>query len=100
MGVTHSGITATVFGSTGFLGRYVVSEVAQMGSRMMLPTRCDDADRTHLKVMGDLGQMNFIDFDARSPEDIAKAIKGSNVVINMIGESAAPILDPQGAGCS
>jgi len=80
-----SGITATVFGSTGFLGRYVVSEVAQMGSRMMLPTRCDDADRTHLKVMGDLGQMNFIDFDARSPEDIAKAIKGSNVVINMIG---------------
>jgi hypothetical protein len=80
-----SGITATVFGSTGFLGRYVVTEVAQIGSKMVLPTRCDDADRVHLKVMGDLGQLNFMDFDARSKEDIVKAVKGSNVVINMIG---------------
>jgi hypothetical protein len=35
----NSGITSTVFGSTGFLGRYVVNHIAKSGSRMILPTR-------------------------------------------------------------
>lgn len=52
-----SGITATVFGCTGFLGRYVVNALAKQGSQVVIPYRCDDVDMQHLRVMGDLGQV-------------------------------------------
>ena len=52
-----SGITATVFGCTGFLGRYVVNALAKHGSQVVIPYRCDDTDMPHLRVMGDLGQV-------------------------------------------
>ena len=45
-----SGIRATVFGSTGFLGRYVVNQLGRMGSAVSLPTRCVDNDRQHLRA--------------------------------------------------
>lgn len=52
-----SGVTATVFGCSGFLARYVVQSLARMGSQVVLPYRCDDLDVQHLKPMGDLGQV-------------------------------------------
>ena len=45
-----SGIHATVFGSTGFLGRYVVNQLGRMGTSVSMPTRCTDNDRQHLRV--------------------------------------------------
>lgn len=51
-----SGVTATVFGATGFLGRYVVNALAKLGSQVVVPFRCDELDMMHLKQMGDLGQ--------------------------------------------
>lgn len=81
-----SGITATVFGSTGFLGRYVTAALARQGSRVICPYRCDDLDMTHLKVMGDLGQVVTLpDFSARDDAAIRSAVSQSNVVINLIG---------------
>jgi len=35
-----SGVAATVFGATGFLGRYVVNELGRIGSRVIVPYRC------------------------------------------------------------
>ena len=55
--VQISGLTATVFGATGFLGRYVVNTLAKAGSQVVLPYRCDDIDMQHLRQMGDLGQV-------------------------------------------
>lgn len=52
-----SGVVATVFGSTGFLGRYVVNALARAGSQVVVPYRCDDVDMQHLRQMGDLGQV-------------------------------------------
>ena len=52
-----SGVQATVFGSTGFLGQYVVSALARQGSGVVCPYRCDEIDMQHLKVLGDLGQV-------------------------------------------
>ena len=52
-----SGITATVFGASGFLGRYVVNALGRQGSQVVIPHRCDDLDVQHLKTMGDLGQV-------------------------------------------
>jgi len=56
-----SGVRATVFGSTGFIGRYVVNQLGRLGSQISLPTRCNDHDRQHLRPMGDLGQIVFWD---------------------------------------
>ena len=92
-----SGIVATVFGATGFLGRYVVqqlgqlvnatvinlsainemgtqvlvlmvicadslilyfSSTAKMGTQVLVPFRGSEDNPRHLKLMGDLGQVN------------------------------------------
>jgi NADH dehydrogenase (ubiquinone) 1 alpha subcomplex subunit 9 len=82
-----SGITATIFGATGFLGRYFAAALAKRGSQVVCPYRCDDLDIQHLRVMGDLGQVVTLpDFSARDDTFIRKAVAQSNVVINLIGE--------------
>ena len=52
-----SGVTATIFGCTGFLARYVANALGNTGGQLVLPYRCDDTDAQHLRVMGDLGQV-------------------------------------------
>jgi len=62
-----SGITATVFGCTGFLGRYIVNALAKTGSQVVCPYRCDDLDAQHLRTMGDLGQIiQYKEFNLRN----------------------------------
>lgn len=75
---SFSGVVATVFGSTGFVGRYVVNRLGELwvwslggvaycrqllpyegrvGSQIVLPLRGDEHDYRHLRLMGDLGQI-------------------------------------------
>jgi len=51
-----SGSIATVFGATGFLGRYLVSKLAKVGTQVVVPYR-DEDEKRHLKLLGDLGQI-------------------------------------------
>ena len=83
--LSHSGITSTVFGATGFLGRYAVNHIAKSGSRMILPSRCNENARQHLKVMGDLGQIINLDYSIKDDDQIKYAVARSNVVVNMVG---------------
>jgi NADH dehydrogenase (ubiquinone) 1 alpha subcomplex subunit 9 len=80
-----SGIVATVFGSTGFLGRYVVNQFGRVGSQVIIPFRGEEKSYTHMKVMGDLGQIVPIRWDIRDRESIREALKHSNVVVNLVG---------------
>eukprot|EP00013_Stygamoeba_regulata_P026777 CAMPEP_0177651516 /NCGR_PEP_ID=MMETSP0447-20121125/12601_1 /TAXON_ID=0 /ORGANISM="Stygamoeba regulata, Strain BSH-02190019" /LENGTH=373 /DNA_ID=CAMNT_0019154625 /DNA_START=137 /DNA_END=1258 /DNA_ORIENTATION=+ len=80
-----SGVVATVFGSTGFVGRYVVNRLGRIGSQVMLPFRGEENSWRHLKVMGDLGQISARRFDIRNEDSIARAVEHSNVVINLLG---------------
>lgn len=80
-----SGLAATVFGATGFLGRYVVNRLGRMGSQVVIPYRCDQYDLMYLRPMGDLGQIIFMEWDPRNKESIQRAISHSNVVINLVG---------------
>uniref|UniRef100_A0A672QCF2 NADH dehydrogenase [ubiquinone] 1 alpha subcomplex subunit 9, mitochondrial n=1 Tax=Sinocyclocheilus grahami TaxID=75366 RepID=A0A672QCF2_SINGR len=82
---SSSGVAATVFGATGFLGRYVVSRLGRIGSQIVIPHRCDQYDLMYLRPMGDLGQIIFMEWDARDKESIKRAISHSNVVINLVG---------------
>ncbi|XP_053317971.1 NADH dehydrogenase [ubiquinone] 1 alpha subcomplex subunit 9, mitochondrial [Spea bombifrons] len=80
-----SGIVATVFGATGFLGRYVVNRLGRIGSQVIIPHRCDQYDIMYLRPMGDLGQLIFMEWNARDKDSIRRAIENSNVVINLVG---------------
>ncbi|XP_068627734.1 NADH dehydrogenase [ubiquinone] 1 alpha subcomplex subunit 9, mitochondrial [Battus philenor] len=82
---SFNGIVATVFGCTGFVGRYVCNKLGKIGTQMILPYRSDFYDANRLKVCGDLGQVLFTPYDIRDEESIAKAVKYSNVVINLVG---------------
>lgn len=81
-----SGIIATVFGATGFMGRYVVSDLGRIGSQVIVPFRSTDGmNARHLKLAGDLGQIVPMPFDLTKTETIERAVARSNVVINLIG---------------
>ncbi|KAG0596301.1 hypothetical protein M758_UG241300 [Ceratodon purpureus] len=79
-----SGVVATVFGATEFLGRYVVQPLARMGSQVMVPYRGVDEVWRHLKLMGDLGQIVPMKYDAMDEDSIKAVIANSNVIVNCI----------------
>lgn len=82
---SFNGIVATVFGCSGFMGRYVVNKLGKVGSQVICPYRADPCEVQHLKVMGDLGQILFHPFYLKDEDSIRKAMLHSNVVINLMG---------------
>ncbi|CAH0717272.1 unnamed protein product, partial [Brenthis ino] len=82
---SFNGVVATVFGCTGFVGRYLCNKLGKVGTQMILPYRGDFYDAQRLKVCGDLGQVLFTPYDLRDEESIAKAVRYSNVVVNLVG---------------
>ncbi|XP_053110433.1 NADH dehydrogenase [ubiquinone] 1 alpha subcomplex subunit 9, mitochondrial isoform X1 [Hemicordylus capensis] len=81
-----SGIVATVFGASGFLGRYVVNHLGRIGSQVIIPYRCEQYDIMYLRPMGDLGQLIFMEWDSRDKDSTRRALEHSNVVINLVGK--------------
>ncbi|KAF2078543.1 hypothetical protein CYY_000167 [Polysphondylium violaceum] len=80
-----TGIVATVFGATGFTGRYIVQLLARTGIQVVIPFRGEEGSYRDLKVLGELGQVIPVRYDIRNEESIERAISHSNIVINMIG---------------
>ncbi|KAG5297167.1 NADH-ubiquinone oxidoreductase [Histoplasma ohiense] len=78
------GHTATVFGATGFLGRYIVNRLASQGCTVIVPYREEMAKR-HLKVTGDLGRVVFMEYDLRNTQSIEESVRHSDVVYNLVG---------------
>ncbi|KAF6757463.1 NADH dehydrogenase [Ephemerocybe angulata] len=79
-----SGHTVTVFGSTGFLARYLVSKLGKIGTQVVVPYRDEDQAR-HLKLMGDLGQIVRMEWDIRDEKSIAECLRHSDTVYNLVG---------------
>lgn len=81
-----SGHVATVFGCTGFLGRYLVNRLAQKGTQVIVPYR-DEDEKRHLKLMGDLGQIVPMEWDMRSDQQIEECLRHSDIVYNLTGRN-------------
>ncbi|KAI8989602.1 hypothetical protein BDB01DRAFT_848755 [Pilobolus umbonatus] len=81
---TTNGQIATVFGCTGFLGRYVVNRLAKQGTQVVVAFRDPDEAR-HLKVTGDLGQIIPLEFDLRNRKQLTECVRHSDIVYNLIG---------------
>ncbi|KIY67124.1 NAD(P)-binding protein [Cylindrobasidium torrendii FP15055 ss-10] len=79
-----SGHVVTVFGATGFLGRYLISKLARTGTQVIVPYRDEDSKR-HLKLMGDLGQIVPMEWDIRREDQIAECLRHSDIVYNLTG---------------
>ena len=80
------GHTATVFGATGFLGRYIVNRLARAGCTVVIPYREEMAKR-HLKVTGDLGRVVFTEYDLRNTDSIEESVRHSDMVFNLVVEA-------------
>ena len=74
----------TVFGGSGFIGRYVVQRLARAGWQVRVAVRRPN-EALFLKTSGDVGQVTPIAANIRDDRSVAAAIAGADVVINMVG---------------
>ncbi|TGX53192.1 complex I NDUFA9 subunit family protein [Sphingomonas gei] len=74
----------TLIGGGGFLGRYVAQELYRTGARVRIAQK-RPRDAWFLKPLGGLGQTQFVAADVSRPDTIARAIEGSDLVVNLAG---------------
>ncbi|KAI9224434.1 putative NADH2 dehydrogenase 40K chain [Blastocladiella britannica] len=86
---SSSGLTVTVFGCTGFLGRYLVNQLSEHGSAVVTPWRAYEDDKRHLKPMGDLGQITSVKFGIYNHQQLIDSVRNSDVVYNLVGREYA-----------
>lgn len=82
---------ATVFGGSGFLGRYAVRALAQSGFRIRAAVRRPDL-AFDLQPLGRVGQIHAVQANLRFPDSVMRAAEDSDVVVNLVG-----IMNPSGA---
>ncbi len=75
---------ATVFGASGFIGRYVVKRLAAQGYHVRVAVRDTEA-AMFLKPMGAVGQVVLLHTSITQPEAVERAIVGAEVVVNLVG---------------
>lgn len=74
----------TLIGGGGFLGRYAAQALLAQGCRVRIAQR-HPRQAFFLKTLGSLGQTQFVAADLTKPDTVARAIAGSEVVINLVG---------------
>ncbi len=75
---------ATVFGGSGFIGRYLVQRLARAGWRIRVPARHPDS-ALFLKPLGDVGQIVPMAANIRDEPSVRRAIEGAGAVVNLVG---------------
>jgi uncharacterized protein YbjT (DUF2867 family) len=75
---------ATVFGGSGFLGRYVVKRLAAAGYTVRIAVRDVEA-AMFLRPMGDVGQIVPLYAPLDQEALVARAVAGADVVVNLTG---------------
>ena len=75
---------ATVFGGSGFLGRYVVKRLAAAGYVTRIAVR-DTEGAMFLRPMGRVGQIVPMYASLAHEATIARAVEGADLVVNLIG---------------
>jgi len=75
---------ATVFGGSGFIGRYVVKRLARQGWLVRVAVRDPEA-ALFLKPMGSVGQVVPVYANVTDDASSANAMAGADLVINLVG---------------
>ncbi len=74
----------TIFGGSGFVGRYAVQALAKTGARLRVATR-DPHLALHVRPLAGLGQLDFVQADLGNAASIARAVEGADAVVNLVG---------------
>jgi NADH dehydrogenase len=74
----------TVFGGSGFVGRYLVRALAKRGWRIRVAVRRPDLVG-FLQPMGGVGQIMAVQANVRSRESVRAAVAHADVVVNLVG---------------
>jgi uncharacterized protein YbjT (DUF2867 family) len=75
---------ATVFGGSGFVGRYAVAALAKQGWRVRAAVRRPDL-AGFLQTAGFVGQVAPVQANVRYPHSVERAVSGAKVVVNAVG---------------
>ncbi|HWA41825.1 MAG TPA: complex I NDUFA9 subunit family protein [Hypericibacter adhaerens] len=75
---------ATVFGGSGFIGRYVVQRLAKQGWMVRAAVRRPD-EALFLKPLGDVGQITPVAANLRHQGSVEAAVAGADAVVNLVG---------------
>jgi len=75
---------ATVFGGSGFIGRYVVRAFARAGWRVRAAVRRPDL-AGFLMTDGVVGQVQPVQANVRFPASVEAVVEGAEVVVNLCG---------------
>ena len=87
---SDAGQVVTIFGASGFLGRYVVNILGNQGTTCIIPFRGDDHEVRHLRLMGDYGRIHPHPFSPKDDDSMRAAIARSDIVINLISKRTCP----------
>ena len=74
----------TVFGGSGFVGRYVAKSLAEHGYRVRIASRRPGAAFV-TQVSGKVGQINAVQANLRYPDSVARAVRDADAVVNLVG---------------
>ena len=75
---------ATVFGGSGFLGRYIVKRLAARGDVVRVTVR-NPARANVLRPMGRVGQVVPLFASITDDASVTRAVEGAGTVINLVG---------------
>ncbi|MFT4793356.1 MAG: NADH dehydrogenase [Paracoccaceae bacterium] len=82
--MTASAPICTIFGGSGFVGRYVAQRMARRGWRVRVAVRRPN-DAHFVRPYGDVGQVEPIQANIRDDASVARAVAGATAVINCVG---------------
>ena len=82
--LTSSAKLVTVFGGSGFIGRYVVRALAQRGHRIRVAVRRPDL-AGHVQPLGSVGQIKAVQANLRYRWSIDRALEGADAAVNLVG---------------
>jgi NADH dehydrogenase len=74
----------TVFGGSGFIGRYAVRALARAGWRIRVAVRNPHL-APELKVMGEVGQIELAQANVRMRSSVERALEDAEACVNLVG---------------
>lgn len=74
----------TIFGGSGFLGRYIARRMAQQGWRVRVATRHPN-DSMFVRTYGVVGQVEPVFCNIRDDSSVRQVLMGADAVVNCVG---------------
>src|SRR5262245_42737847 len=83
-GIIMATQVVTIFGGSGFIGRYLVQRLARRGWIIRVAVRRPER-ALFLKPMGTVGQITPIAANLRYEASVTAAVAGADAVVNLVG---------------